>query len=157
MTAPVLEVERLTVALPRGADRPEALSEVSFAVARGQLLCLVGESGSGKSIAAHTVMGLLPGNVRAAAGRVTFGGEDLLLASSPRLRRLRGEKMSMIFQEPMTALNPVMTCGAQIDELLVQHTALPAADRRKRVLAMLERVRLPESERIYASYPHQLS
>jgi peptide/nickel transport system ATP-binding protein len=157
MTAPVLEVERLTVALPRGADRPEALSEVSFAVTQGQLLCLVGESGSGKSIAAHTVMGLLPGNVRATAGRVTFGGEDLLQAAAPRLRRLRGEKMSMIFQEPMTALNPVMTCGAQIDELLVQHTALPAADRRKRVLAMLERVRLPESERIYASYPHQLS
>jgi peptide/nickel transport system ATP-binding protein len=157
MTQKVIEVDRLTVTLPRGADRPQALSEVSFAIERGQLLCLVGESGSGKSIAAHTVMGLLPGNVRATAGRVTFGGEDLLQAAPPRLRRLRGEKMSMIFQEPMTALNPVMTCGAQVDEVLVQHTTLSAAERRKRVLAMLERVQLPEGERIYASYPHQLS
>ena len=83
----------------------------------------MGESGSGKSILANTVMGLLPANIRADAGRVLLNGEDLLQADPERLRGLRGEKMSMIFQEPMTALNPVMTCGAQIDELLVQHTA----------------------------------
>jgi peptide/nickel transport system ATP-binding protein len=157
MTPPVLVVDRLTVSLPRGADRSHALSEVSFDVAQGQLLCLVGESGSGKSIAAHTVMGLLPGNVRATAGRISFAGEDLLDATSLRMRQLRGKRMSMIFQEPMTALNPVMTCGSQIDELLVQHTALSTKDRRQRVLEMLERVRLPDTDRIYGSYPHQLS
>jgi len=153
----VLCVEQLSVKLPAGADRPLAVADVSFTVGAGELACLVGESGSGKSIIAHTIMGLSASDVRASAGRVLLSGEDLLRASSERLRRLRGEKMSMIFQEPMTALNPVMTCGAQIDELLVQHTKLPAAQRRQRVLQMLEHVRLPDPQRIDGAYPHQLS
>ena len=157
MSDAVLHVERLTVSLPSGADRPQAVSDVSFEARPGQLVCLVGESGSGKSMIAHAVMGLLPGNIRATAGRIRLGGENLLEVSPRRLRQLRGEKMAMIFQEPTTALNPVMTCGRQIDELLVQHTSLSAGDRRRRVLQMLEHVRLPEPERIYPSYPHQLS
>ena len=126
-------------------------------MAEGQLLCLVGESGSGKSITAHTVMGLLPSNMRATAGRIRFGGEDVLQATPQRLRQLRGEKMSIIFQEPLTALNPVMTCGAQIDELLVEHTRMSGTLRRARVLDMLDRVRLPDPQGVYRSYPHQLS
>jgi peptide/nickel transport system ATP-binding protein len=106
---------------------------------------------------AHTVMGLLPGNIRATAGHVLLEGEDLLQATPRRLRELRGRRMAMIFQEPMTALNPVMTCGRQIDELLVQHTSMSTGDRRRRVLQMLEHVRLPDPERLYPSYPHQLS
>jgi peptide/nickel transport system ATP-binding protein len=157
MNDAVLRVERLTVTLPSGADRPLALSEVSFAVARGQLLCLVGESGSGKSIAAHTMMGLLPSSIRATSGRVWFDGEDLLQATPQRMRRLRGEKLAMIFQEPMTALNPVMTCGRQIDELLVQHTRSSAAERHRDVVKMLQRVRLPDPGLVYNAYPHQLS
>jgi peptide/nickel transport system ATP-binding protein len=156
MTA-ALCIDGLTVRLPPGADREHAVRGVSFEVAQGELLCLVGESGSGKSIIAHSVMGLLPGNVRATAGRVLLGEEDLLRASPQRMRRLRGEKMGMIFQEPMTALNPVMRCGVQIDELLVQHTTLAAAERKARVLRMLEHVRLPDPAGIYTAYPHQLS
>ena len=157
MIAPALRIEDLTVRLPPGADRTHAVSGVSLEVRQGELMCLVGESGSGKSIIAHTVMGLLPDNVRATSGRVLLGEEDLLRATRERLRRLRGERMAMIFQEPMTALNPVMRCGAQIDELLAQHTALPPAERRMRVLRMLERVRLPDPAAIQAAYPHQLS
>jgi peptide/nickel transport system ATP-binding protein len=157
MTAPVLQVAGLTVALPRGGDRAHAVSGVSFDVPRGQLVCLVGESGSGKSMIAHTVMGLLPRTVRPAAGRVLLNGENLLEAAPERLRRLRGATMSMVFQEPMTALNPVMTCGSQVDEMLVQHTQTSANRRRRRVLEIFERVRLPDPERMYESYPHQLS
>ena len=104
MTVPVLQVEGLTVALPRGGDRREAVSGVSFEIPQGQLVCLVGESGSGKSIIAHTVMGLTPRNIRATAGEVRVNGEALLHAAPRRLRQLRGDTMSMIFQEPMTAL-----------------------------------------------------
>ena len=129
MTGPVLQIEGLTVALPRGGDRREAVSDVSFDIPPGQLLCLVGESGSGKSIIAHTVMGLTPRSIRATAGEVRMNGEALLRATPQRLRQLRGDAMSMIFQEPMTALNPVMTCGSQIDELLVQHTQMSARER----------------------------
>jgi peptide/nickel transport system ATP-binding protein len=154
---PALRVEQLAVRLPPGADRELAVSNVAFEVAAGELTCLVGESGSGKSIIAQTIMGLLPGNVHASAGRVLLNGEELLQAQPERLRRLRGERMAMIFQEPMTALNPVMRCGDQIDELLVQHTSLGVAQRRARVLQMLEHVRLPEPSRIFWSYPHQLS
>ena len=157
MSNAVLDVERLTVSLPRGADRPHAVSDLSVQVMEGQLLCLVGESGSGKSITAHTVMGLLPSNLRATAGRIRFDGEDVLQATPQRLRQLRGEKMSIIFQEPLTALNPVMTCGAQIDELLVEHTRMSGALRRARVLDMLDRVRLHDPPGVYRSYPHQLS
>jgi peptide/nickel transport system ATP-binding protein len=157
MTVPVLQVEGLTVALPRGGDRREAVSSVSFEIPQGQLVCLVGESGSGKSIIAHTVMGLMPRNVRTTAGEVRVNGEALLYAAPQRLRKLRGETMSMIFQEPMTALNPVMTCGSQIDELLVQHTGKSSRERRTRILEILGHVRLADSERLYHSYPHQLS
>src|SRR5688572_20522041 len=120
MTVPgrVLTVEELTVCLPSGADRPNAVSGVSFEISRGELLCLVGESGSGKTIAAHTIIGLLPACIRATAGRIRFNGEDVLHAKPHRMRQLRGAQMAMVFQEPMTALNPVMTCGSQIDELL---------------------------------------
>jgi peptide/nickel transport system ATP-binding protein len=157
MTAPVLCIDGLSVRLPPGADRAHAVSGVSLEVRAGQVMCLVGESGSGKSIIAHTVMGLLPGNVRASAGRVLLAGEDLLQAGAERLRALRGERMGMVFQEPMTALNPVMRCGAQIDELLAQHTRMPPGERRRRILQMLEHVRLPDPPRIFSAYPHQLS
>jgi peptide/nickel transport system ATP-binding protein len=157
VSSPALRIEDLAVRLPAGADREYAVSGVSLDVHAGKVMCLVGESGSGKSIIAHTVMGLLPGNVRASQGRVLLAGEELLGASAARLRALRGERMGMIFQEPMTALNPVMRCGAQIDELLAQHTRMPSHQRRERILQMLGHVRLPDPPRIFAAYPHQLS
>jgi peptide/nickel transport system ATP-binding protein len=123
---PVLQIEGLTVALPRGADRRYAVEDVSLTVRAHEILCLIGESGSGKSVAAHSVMDLLPKRqLKPVAGRILLEGEDLLQASERRLRQLRCTRMAMIFQEPMTALNPVMTCGQQIDEVLRTHTILP--------------------------------
>jgi peptide/nickel transport system ATP-binding protein len=154
---PVLEVRNLSVTLPKGADRDFAVDKVSFTVNPGEIVCLVGESGSGKSVIAFTVMGLLAKALKPSSGEILLEGENILAASEDRLRELRCTRMSMIFQEPMTALNPVMTCGDQIDEVLNTHTDLDAAQRRAKIIAILDRVKLPEPERIYASFPHQLS
>jgi peptide/nickel transport system ATP-binding protein len=152
-----LAIEDLSIRLPPGGDREHAVTGVGLEVAAGEIHCLVGESGSGKSVIAQAVMGLLPRTLQPSAGTIRLSGEDLLEADPERLRRLRGEKMAMVFQEPMTALNPVMTCGRQVDELLCQHTALDAQARKARVLQMFEHVRLPDPPRVYAAYPHQLS
>ena len=156
-TGPILEVKDLSIALPSGGDRAIAVRKVSFNVGRGEILCLVGESGSGKSVIAQSVMGLLPKNLPVTGGQILLQGEDITHAPLARLRELRATRMSMIFQEPMTALNPVMTCGDQIDEVLSQHTRLSATERRNKVLAIVREVLLPEPERMVASYPHQLS
>ncbi len=153
----VLEVRDLTIALPRGGDRREAASRVSFSVQRGEILCLVGESGSGKSVIAQGVMGLLPKGLPVTGGTILLEGEDITHATQRRLRELRCTRMSMVFQEPMTALNPVMSCGDQLDEVLVQHTGFAAAERRRKILDMVREVRLPDPERMIESYPHQLS
>ena len=155
--APILEVHGLTIGLPSGGDRSTAVRNVGFSVGRGETLCLVGESGSGKSVIAQGVMGLLPKQLPVTAGRVLLQGEDITHAPLARLRELRATRMSMIFQEPMTALNPVMTCGDQIDEVLSEHTQLSAAKRREKVIAIVNEVLLPDPERMVASYPHQLS
>jgi len=123
---PVLEVRNLSVALPAGADRVHAVEKVSFTVNPGEIVCLVGESGSGKSVIAFTVMGLLAKALKPTEGEILLEGENILAAGETRLRELRCTRMSMIFQEPMTALNPVMTCGLQIDEVLETHTKLDA-------------------------------
>jgi peptide/nickel transport system ATP-binding protein len=157
-SAAVLAIEGLSVALPKGADRRYAVEGVDLSVRPREILCLVGESGSGKSVTAHSVMGLLPkGQLRPVAGRILLEGEDLLRASDQRLRQLRCTRMSMIFQEPMTALNPVMTCGEQIDEVLRTHTDLAPAARTERTLAIMRDVRLPDPELLLHAYPHQLS
>jgi peptide/nickel transport system ATP-binding protein len=156
-TGPVLEVRNLSVSLPPGADRQHAVENVSFTVNPGEIVCLVGESGSGKSVIAFTVMGLLAKALKPTSGEILLQGENVLEASEQRLRELRCTRMSMIFQEPMTALNPVMTCGDQIDEVLRTHTDLGPAERRTKIIGILEHVRLPEPDRIYSSYPHQLS
>lgn len=157
MSTPVLSVRDLTIALPERSDRRHAVSKVSFDVNPGEVLCLVGESGSGKSVIAFAIMGLLAKALQIESGAIELQGEDLTTVSNERLRELRCTRMGMIFQEPMTALNPVMSCGDQIDEVLEEHTSLSTADRRKKVIAMIEQVHLPDPERMYSSYPHQLS
>jgi peptide/nickel transport system ATP-binding protein len=153
----VLAIESLSIALPAGGDRPQAVSDVSFAVAPREILCLVGESGSGKSVIAQAVMGLLPKTLPLAGGSIRLEGAELLTAGEARLRQLRGARMSMIFQEPMTALNPVMRCGEQIDEVLRMHTGLGAPLRRQKIMSLVREVSLPDPERMLAAYPHQLS
>lgn len=154
---PVLEVEDLAVSLPPGGDRPNAVEHVSFTVNEGEVTCLIGESGSGKSVIASTVMGLLPKGLAPAEGSVKLLGMDLFRRTPDEIRRLRGAKMAMVFQEPMTALNPVMTCGDQMDELLRAHVPMGPYERRIRILDLFEEVRLPDPPRIFRSYPHQLS
>jgi peptide/nickel transport system ATP-binding protein len=156
-SSPVLRIDNLRVALPTGADRPLAIDDVSLAIDAGKTLCVVGESGSGKSVMATAVMGLLAKELKVAGGLIALNAEMLLQASTTRLRDLRGKSMGMVFQEPMTALNPVMRCGDQIDELLRTHTNWNADKRSTEVLAILERVKLPEPARMVRSYPHQLS
>ncbi len=155
--AAILEVRNLSIGLPVGGDRALAVRNVNLEVGAGEIVCLVGESGSGKSVIAQAVMGLLPRQLPVRSGEIRLQGEDLLAATPQRLRELRCVRMSMIFQEPMTALNPVMRCGAQIDEVLSTHTDLDPAARRARIRSIIEEVHLPDPDRIIASYPHQLS
>ncbi len=158
MTTPVLELRNLSIGLPAGGDRANAVTDVSLSVAPGEIVCLVGESGSGKSVIAFSAMGLLVKNLPVRAGsHIALQGEELVGVSQMRLRELRCTRMGMIFQEPMTALNPVMRCGDQIDEVLGEHTQLPAAERRARIIGMIEQVHLPDPERMFTSFPHQLS
>ena len=156
-TTPVLEVRDLAVTLPAGGERKHAVAGVDVAVAPGEILCLVGESGSGKSVIAQAVMGLLPKSLALSGGSIRLQGEELRGAPERRLRELRARRMAMIFQEPMTALNPVMRCGAQIDEVLRAHTALGPRERRARILDILAEVALPDPGRIADAFPHQLS
>src|ERR1700709_354899 len=158
MTDIVPDIDNLVVSLGKNPRSERIIDGVSLQVREAETLCLVGESGSGKSVTSLTVMGLLQkGSLTPSGGSIKLVGEDILAASDPRLRQVRATTMAMIFQEPMTALNPVVPVGRQIDEVLRVHTNLDARARRKRILAMMEQVRLPEVERIFASYPHRLS
>ena len=154
----VLEIDGVSVQLPKGTDRIYAIQDVNLTVRKKEILCVVGESGSGKSVTAFSIMGLLEkGALTPVAGEIRLNGENLLAASADRLRDLRGAVMSMIFQEPMTALNPTMNCGSQIEEVLKTHTNLGQSAREERILNILEQVQLPDPPRMMASYPHQLS
>ncbi|MEW5420337.1 dipeptide ABC transporter ATP-binding protein [Amorphus sp. 3PC139-8] len=154
---PVIRVRDLTVSLTQGGSRP-VVQNVGFDIGPGETLCVVGESGSGKSVTAFSIMGLLQANaLQPTGGEILLEREDLLRAQPERLRQLRSTRMSMIFQEPMTALNPVEKVGRQIEEVLLLHSRANAAERRRLTLEMLETVHLPDPERIYESYPHQLS
>ncbi len=158
MTSPALSIENLVVSLGQNPHADRIIDGVSLDVHERETLCLVGESGSGKSVTSLAVMGLLPkGTLAATGGHIKLAGEELIGASDRRLRQLRATTMAMIFQEPMTALNPVVPVGRQIDEVLRTHTRLDKRARRTRILEMMEQVRLPEVERIFASYPHRLS
>ena len=157
-TTPVLQVQGLSVRLPAGGDRQLAVSNVSFDLMPGQTVCVVGESGSGKSMIANAVMGLLPRpHVEPVAGQIQFGGQDLLKLTEEQMRSLRGQRIGMIFQEPMTALNPVMRIGDQLAEVFDAHLSLSSAEKRKRIIAALTDVGLPEPELIINSYPFRLS
>ncbi len=158
MTAPVLAIDNLTVSLPSGSDRQNAVTGLSLTVNPGEIVCVVGESGSGKSVTAQAVMGLLPKRqLMVTGGRILLQDEDTVAATPDRLRALRGTKMSMIFQEPMTALNPVMKVGDQIAEVLDIHTSLSSSQQMDKVREIMEAVRLPDVKQLVNSYPHQLS
>ena len=152
----LLEISGLRIAL-NGDDDKQVVKGLDLKIEPGQTMCLVGESGSGKSLSALATMGLLPSVLSPIAGSITLKGESLLDASPARMRALRATSMSMIFQEPMTALNPVARVGQQIEEVLEFHADLSKTARRRRVLEMMEAVHLPDVAKMYSSFPHQLS
>jgi len=150
---PLLSVDNLTIAVP-GATPVRALG---FEVSTGETLALVGESGSGKSLSALALMGLLPGAARIQSGQALFEGTDLLALPPRAMRTVRGAKIGMIFQEPMTSLNPVMTIGRQIGEVLRHHRGYSRKAARARAIELLDLVRIPDARRRVDDYPHNLS
>jgi len=154
----LLDVQGLTTAFMTGRGEITAIEEVSFSLKEGEILGIVGESGSGKSVTALTIMGLLPQPpARIAAGKVMFQGQELTKLSSREMQRIRGPGIAMIFQEPMTSLNPVFSIGDQIMETIKAHESLPAAAVRKRAIDMLDKVGIPSAARRLDDYPHQMS
>jgi oligopeptide transport system ATP-binding protein len=154
----VLEVRDLCTHFATDDGVVKAVDGVSFELRRGEVLGIVGESGCGKSAAGLSIMGLLPQGIAShPRGQVLYGGKDLLRASEDELRRIRGDRISMIFQDPLTALNPYLTVGRQLGEVLEQHRDLSARDAHVRARAMLEHVGIAEAERRMAAYPHELS
>ncbi|AMM23218.1 ABC transporter ATP-binding protein [Variovorax sp. PAMC 28711] len=154
---PILQLQRLNVALPPGADRTHAIRDLDLSLSPNEILCVVGESGSGKSMTAGAIMGLLPSGVRADSGSVLFDGQDLLALSEAEMRKVRGAKIAMVFQEPMTALNPLRTVGDQIGEMFRVHTTLDAREIKARVIALLTEVHIPDPEASARAFPHELS
>jgi len=154
----LLDVQGLTTAFMTGRGEITAIEEVSFSLKEGEILGIVGESGSGKSVTALTIMGLLPTPpARIAAGKVLFQGQELTKLSSREMQRIRGPGIAMIFQEPMTSLNPLFSIGDQIMETIRAHENLPAAALRKRAIDMLDKVGIPSAARRLDDYPHQMS
>jgi peptide/nickel transport system ATP-binding protein len=156
--APLLSVENLSVSLALPHGDMQVLRELSFTVHRGETLALVGESGCGKSITALALLRLLPKRIgRVSAGRILFDGTDLATLDESAMRQIRGNRIAMIFQEPMTSLNPVLTIGRQIGEVLRLHQGLTRHEADQKAIRLLERVRIPDAKRRLGQYPHQLS
>ena len=154
--APLLEVDRLSVSYDTDRGRLRALRSVSFDIGRGEIVGIVGESGCGKSTLISAVIRLLASNARLDDGAIRFDGEDLMSLAPDRMRALRGARLAMVFQDPMTSLNPVLSIGRQMLDVQYQRKA-SGTDKRERSLAMLQKVGIPDPERRLREYPHQLS
>ena len=157
MSEPVLTVEQLTTGFETGGRFVPAVIDVSFDLQKGETLCLVGESGSGKSLTAFSIMGLIEKPGRIETGRIVYKGRDLRQLSEREMQRVRGAEIALVFQEPMTALNPVFTIGSQIEETLIVHGRATKKTARARAIELLDAVQVPEPSRRLRDYPHQLS
>ncbi|SEI42111.1 ABC transporter ATP-binding protein [Pseudomonas sp. NFR16] len=154
---PSLSVERLSIDVGGGASRRRVVEELSFALYPGRTLCIAGESGSGKSLSSLAIMGLLPKAASVPGGAILFEDRDLLSLSEREMQRLRGKQIGMIFQEPMTSLNPLLTVGRQLAETLRRHEPMSRADVHRRCREMLDAVRMPQVDKRLTQYPHELS
>ncbi|MDR1988994.1 MAG: ABC transporter ATP-binding protein, partial [Acidobacteriaceae bacterium] len=153
----MLQVRHLTTAFDLPSGAAPAVNDVSLDIVSGETLGLVGESGSGKSVTALSIMRLVQSPGRITSGQILFKGRDLLALSEAGMCQVRGKEIGLIFQEPMTALNPVFTVGDQIGETLRVHAALPRRDARARAIELLDAVRVPNASARVDDYPHQLS
>jgi oligopeptide/dipeptide ABC transporter ATP-binding protein len=157
VSTPLLDVEHLSVAMARGREQRQLVADVSFQLAAGEALGIVGESGSGKSLSMLALLQLLPAGVRAQAARANFDGRSLLSLTRRQLDSVRGREVAMVFQDPMTALNPVLTIGRQITEVLAQHFTLSGAAARDRAKQLLTRVGIADPVARLQQYPHEFS
>ena len=157
MAEPLLDVSDLTIALKIGARSINIVDGISFRIDPGDRLGVVGESGSGKSMIALALMGLLPNVMQLVSGSIRFQGEALELAPPARMRQIRGRDISLVFQEPATALNPVFTTGRQVSEVLREHEKISAREARNRTIELFRQVGIPAPERRISDYPHQMS
>jgi len=153
----LVAVENLSIAISSDGRASRVVTGFDLSVASGETVCLVGESGCGKSLTAMALVGLLPPAAAIVAGRILFQGEDLVAAGERRLRQIRGARIGMVFQEPMTSLNPTMTVGDQIAEVLAIHTPMSATERRLAAVALLDRVRIPRAAARIDDYPYMFS
>jgi peptide/nickel transport system ATP-binding protein len=158
MTGPILSVENLSVAFGKGRHKNQAVDDLSYTLGKGETLAIVGESGSGKSVSSLALLGLLPRrSATVEQGRAQYGGQDLLALPEESLRKLRGDRLTMIFQEPMTSLNPVLTIGRQLTEGLVEHHGMSQDQANARAMEMIDRVGLGQPKQRLRQYPHELS
>ncbi|MEM2582272.1 MAG: ABC transporter ATP-binding protein, partial [Candidatus Caldarchaeum sp.] len=157
MSETILQVEDLKAYYftPNGVVK--AVDGVSFSVERGRCLAIVGESGCGKSTLVSSILGLLTPPGRIVDGKIIFEGQDLLTKSQVEIRRIRGRKIGMVFQDPMTFLNPLMTSGFQVAETLIEHLNMPLAEAMGKSVGLLTDVQVPDPNRVSRSYPHELS
>ena len=158
MSKTILKIRDLSISLPKNADREYAVEKVNLDVSKGEILCIVGESGSGKSVMTSAILNDVPDTLKITSGNVEFDSQDILKLSQLELNKLRGARISMIYQEPMAALNPSIRVGKQVDEVFALHRPeIKPHDRKKETLKILNQMKLPTPERIYSSYAHQVS
>lgn len=158
MNTPLLHIDHVTLSARKEGQWVSIVKDSSFVLHQNEILGIVGESGSGKSVTSLAVMGLLPkGILEITSGKITFEGKDVSALSQKELRNLRGNDIAMIFQEPMSSLNPSLKCGYQVEEILKEHTQLSQKDIKATVLALFEKVKLPNPDKIYERYPHEIS
>ena len=155
---PILEIKDLSVAFKSEGEEKEVISNISFQLYPNEILGIVGESGSGKSVSSLAIMALLPKSIsKITSGTIAFNGQYLHTLNAKHLQNIRGKDISMIFQEPMSSLNPSMTCGKQVQEVLLQHSDLSVKQTKNEIISLFEKVKLPDPKRAYHAYPHQLS
>lgn len=155
---PLLQIQNLVISFSRENSWTDVIKGISFELHKNEIIGIVGESGSGKSVSSLAVLGLLPNKIsRISNGQILYNGDDLTQKSSKDFRKIRGREISMIFQEPMSSLNPSLKCGYQVEEILFEHTNLSKKEVKVEVLSLFEKVKLPNPEKIYNSYPHQIS
>ena len=151
---PLLNVQNLSISFGKN----EVVHKISYFLNTNEILGIVGESGSGKSVSSLAILGLLPKNVsEISRGRIKFNGQDLTQLDSKAFQTIRGNEIAMIFQEPMSSLNPSMTCGKQVEEILLQHTNLSKTEAKNEVISLFEKVKLPLPQRVFKAYPHEIS
>ncbi len=157
-TPKLLDIKNLSIAFSSEGQKREIIHSISYELYSNEILGIVGESGSGKSVSTLAILGLLPKDIsEITTGQILFGNNDLTELNEKSLQKIRGNEIAMIFQEPMSSLNPSMTCGKQVLEIVLQHTQLSKSDAKAEVISLFEKVKLPLPKRVYKAYPHEIS